>query len=69
MRKTHVLSSSAQKLSAKLAPNWEGPYEIIGVKPPNFYILDMGTGRRNPKVYVTEIKRYREGRVTRKGVN
>ena len=44
MHKTHVLSSSAQKVSAKLAPNWEGPYDIIGVKPPNVYILDMGTG-------------------------
>ena len=42
MRKTHVLSSSAQKVSAKLAPNWEGPYEIIEIKPSNFYMLDMG---------------------------
>ena len=53
-------------MSAKLAPNWEGPYEIIGVKPPNVNILDMDTGRRNPKVHVTEIKKYREGQVTRK---
>ena len=60
MRKTQVLSSSTQKISAKLAPGWEGPYEIIEVKPPNVYMLDMGNGRRNPKVHVTEIKKYRE---------
>ena len=57
MRQTHVLSSSAQKESAKLASNWEGPYEIIGVKPPKVYILDMGT----VKVHVTEIKKYCSG--------
>ena len=65
MRKTHVLSSSTQKISAKLAPGWERPYEIIEVKPPN--MLDIGNGRRNPKDHVTELKKYREGRVTSKG--
>ena len=67
MRKTHVLSSSTQKVSAKLAPGWEGPYEIIEVKPPNVYMLDMGNGRRNPKAHVKELKKYREGRVKERG--
>ena len=35
MRKTHILSNAANKISSKLAPNWEGPYEIIEIKPPN----------------------------------
>ena len=69
MRKTHVLSSGAQKVSAKLAPSWEGPYEIIEVKPPNVYMLDMGSGRRNPKVHVKDLKKYREGRAIRGGNN
>ena len=67
MRKTHVLSSSAQKVSAKLAPDSEGPYEIIEVKPPNVYILDTGNGRRNPKVHVKELEKYREGHVKERG--
>ena len=49
IRKTHLLSCSAQKVSAKLAPDWEGPYQIIEVKPPNVYVLVMGNGRKCPK--------------------
>ena len=52
MRKAHVLSSGARKFSAKLAPDWEGPFELVEVKPPNVYILNMGNGRKNPKVHV-----------------
>ena len=63
MRKVHVLSSGARNFSAKLAPDWEGPYKVIEIKPPNVYILDMEGGRRNPKVHVKELRKYREGRV------
>ena len=35
MRKAHVLSNGPQGISAKLTPDWEGPYEIVEVKPPN----------------------------------
>ena len=62
MRKTHVLSNAAHKISSKLAPDWEGPYEIIETKPPNVYILKMESGRKNPKVHVSDLKKYREGR-------
>ena len=64
MRKAHVLLNSAQKLSAKLAPDWVGPYEIIEVKPQNVYMLSMGNGRKNPMIHVKELMKYREGRVT-----
>ena len=62
MRKVHVLSSAARNFSAKLAPGWEGPYKIVEVKPANVYILDMHGERRNPKVHVKELKKYRESR-------
>ena len=45
------VSSGARKFSAKLAPDWEGPFEIE-IKPPNVYILNMENGRKNPKVHV-----------------
>ena len=35
MRKAHVISSGARKFSARLAPDWEGPFEIVEIKPPN----------------------------------
>ena len=62
MRKKHILSNAANKISSKLVPDWEGPYEIIEIKPPNVYILKMGSGQKNPKVHVSELKKYREGR-------
>ena len=65
MRKTHVLSNAAHKISFKLAPDWEGPYEIIKIKPPNVYVLKMDSGCKNPKVHVSELKKYREGRAMR----
>ena len=62
LRKVHVLSSGARNFTAKLAPDWEGPYKIVEVKPPNVYILDMEGGSTNPKVYVIELKKYRGSR-------
>ena len=50
-----------------MAPDWEGPFEIVEIKPPNVYILNMGSGRKNPKVHVGELKKYREGRGGVKG--
>ena len=68
MRKTHILSNAANKISSKLAPDWEGSYETIETKPPNVYMLKMDSGRKNPKVHVSELKKYREGR-TKTGSN
>ena len=59
MRKTHILSNAANKISSKLAPDCMGPYEIIETKPPNVYVLKMDSGRKNPKVHVSELKKYR----------
>ena len=57
MRKAHVLSNGLQGISAKLALDCEGPYEIVEVKPPNVYMFNMGNGRENPKVHVSELKK------------
>ena len=61
MTKTHVLSNGPQGISTKLAPKWEGPYEIIEVRPPNAYILKMENGRKNPKVHVVGVKEISRG--------
>ena len=68
MRKTHILSNAAHKTSSKLAPDWKGPNQIIETKSPNMYVLKMDSGRKNPKVHVSELKKYREGRA-KKGTN
>ena len=61
-----MLWSGAQGFSAKLAPNWEGPFEVIEVKPTNVYIIRMNNGRKNPKVHMRELKK-REGRGMSRG--
>ena len=58
LRKVHVLSNAAASFSAKLAPKYEGPYEIKEVLGDSVYMLDMGASRRNAKVHVAELKRY-----------
>ena len=60
-------SNGPQGISARLAPKWEGPYEVVEVKPPNVYIMKMEHGRKNPKVHVGELKKYREGRGDKRG--
>ena len=60
MRRTHPLSSGVNKLSAKLAPKYEGPLKIVEIKSPTVYMLEsVGEGnRRIAKAHVSEIKRY-----------
>ena len=58
MRRVHVLSNAAQGFSAKLAPKYEGPYEITAKLAPTVYLLEMEGSRRNTKVHVGELKRY-----------
>ena len=57
LRKSHVLSNAAQRLSAKLAPRCEGPYEVIRILSPTVYELRMGASRRC-KVHVSELKKF-----------
>ena len=58
MRRVHTLSNAAQGFSAKFAPRYEGPYEIIVKLSPTVYLLEMDGSRRNNKVHVGELKRY-----------
>ena len=53
-----MLSNAAQRFSAKLAPKYDGPFEIIAIKSPTVYELAMEGTRRNAKVHVQELKRY-----------
>ena len=58
MRRVHVLSNATQGFSAKLAPKYEGPYEITAKLAPTVYLLEMEGSRRNRKVHVGELMRY-----------
>ena len=58
MRQVHALSNAAQCFSAKLAPKYEGPYEITAKLAPTVYLLEMEGSRRNTKVHVGKLKRY-----------
>ena len=58
MRRVHALSNAAQGFSAKLAPKYEGPYEITAKLAPTVYLLAMEGSGRNTKVHVGELKRY-----------
>ena len=60
LRKTHFLSDAVKKFNAKLAPKFEGPFEIIETLSPTVYVLGQGEGsnRRIAKVHVSELKRY-----------
>ena len=58
MRRVHALSNAAQGFSAKLAPKYEGPYEITAKLAPTVYLLKMERSRRNTKVHVGALKRY-----------
>ena len=58
--KTHFLSDAVKKFNAKLAPKFEGPFEIIEILSPTVYVLGQGeeSNRRIAKVHVSELKRY-----------
>ncbi|XP_043481361.1 uncharacterized protein K02A2.6-like [Leptopilina heterotoma] len=58
LRKSHKLSSGAQKFATKLAPKFEGPFEIIKQLSPSVFILRTQDIRRNPKIHVTDLKKY-----------
>ena len=62
LRRVRVLSNAAQGFSSKLAPKYEGPFEITGVKSPTVYVLATGDARRIATAHVKELKKYRAPR-------
>ena len=57
LRRAHVLSNAAQKFSAKLAPKFEGPFEIVDILSPVVYVV-ADSGRKIAKVHVSQLKRF-----------
>ena len=51
-RKTHVLSDASKHFNAKLAPPFEGPYDVIKKLSPEIHILDMKDNRRTNEAHV-----------------
>ena len=65
--KTHILSDAVKGVNAKLEPVYEGPYTIKEVIAPYVYELDMGNSKRLTVAHSSELKRYIEPRVKKKG--
>uniref|UniRef100_A0ABD2WIR8 RNA-directed DNA polymerase n=1 Tax=Trichogramma kaykai TaxID=54128 RepID=A0ABD2WIR8_9HYME len=65
LRRTHNLSKGIDKFNAKLGEKYSGPYEVIGKKGVNVYILrDMEKkSRKKPEVHVSHLKRFVQPRL------
>lgn len=55
-RRTQVLSSAARNFSAKLAPKYEGPFQISRVLSPNIVLLKAPGSRRLDRAHVKDLK-------------
>ena len=60
LRRVHVLFKASENFAAKLAPVSEGSLEITRVISPVMYEILGGVGRRVPRLYISELKAYRE---------
>ena len=60
MRRVHALSDACKKFNAKLAPKYEGPFQVTEVKSPTVYVIDSKErgSRRFSLIHVSELKRY-----------
>ncbi|XP_051162146.1 uncharacterized protein K02A2.6-like [Leptopilina boulardi] len=58
LRKTHKLSSGNRNFATKLAPKYEGRFEIVEQLSPTVFVLLTSDSRRIPKVHVTDLKKY-----------
>lgn len=60
MRRVQVLSTASKNFCAKLAPKYEGPFEILEIKSPTVYILNEGNdfNMKGSKINVSRLKRY-----------
>ena len=58
VRRNRVLSSATQGVSAKLAPKFSGPYEIVGRPGANIYRLRNSDGSVEEAVHVSHLKPY-----------
>ena len=56
LRRTHILSSAAKGVAAKLAPKFAGPYTITAVVGPNTYRLEGESGQVEELVAADQLK-------------
>lgn len=56
MRRTQVLSSAEKSFCAKLAPKYEEPARITKVLSDVAYEIETNSGRRIPKVHVSDLR-------------
>ena len=63
-KRNRVLSSSAQGVTAKLAPKYVGPYVILEIKGPNTYKLGDDRGQIDELVHSEHLKPFVEAAET-----
>uniref|UniRef100_A0ABD2WCF7 RNA-directed DNA polymerase n=1 Tax=Trichogramma kaykai TaxID=54128 RepID=A0ABD2WCF7_9HYME len=58
LRRTHNLSRAGDKYNKKLDEKFCGPYEIIGKKGENVYILNVKRSKKKPEVHVSHLRKW-----------
>lgn len=66
--RSHKLSNAAQRFSAKLAPRFEGPFEIVKQLSDSVYKLANQNNRRVAKVHSSNLMRYIPPRSSKENV-
>uniref|UniRef100_A0A3B3D2Y0 Integrase catalytic domain-containing protein n=1 Tax=Oryzias melastigma TaxID=30732 RepID=A0A3B3D2Y0_ORYME len=56
--RSHPLSKASEKFSAKLAPKWEGPVNILRKLGPVNYKVGWGNPQKEDVVHVMNLKKY-----------
>ncbi|XP_051158564.1 uncharacterized protein LOC127279951 [Leptopilina boulardi] len=58
LRKSHILSTDTRNFATKLAPKYEGPFQIMEKLSPTVFVLRDNESRRIPKIHASDLKRY-----------
>lgn len=58
MKRTHPLSSKVEHFAGKLAPKFEGPYELVARKGGNIFVLRCDKTNKNTTAHVKDLKHF-----------
>ncbi len=58
MKRTHHLSSKIENFAGKLAPKFDGPYELVSRKGVNIFVLKCTKTSKETTAHVKDLKHY-----------
>jgi len=58
LKRQHILSSAAQNVAAKLAPKFQGPFQIKSMISPIVYELARLDASSAGKIHIQDLKSY-----------